>query len=116
MARRLDEVNTGVNAVVDDVGPVDLVFGLEVGIVSLFDVFHNRAPRIVVVDEITESGSVNHGQTETNTVLFDVGANRLDRNSLGDNVVARASAFLRGVEGGVEECVHESRLSETGLT
>jgi hypothetical protein len=61
VASGLDEVDTGVDAVINDVRTVDLVLSLEVSIVSLFDVLHNWAPGIVVVDEVAESGGVDNG-------------------------------------------------------
>jgi hypothetical protein len=50
-----------VDTVINDVRTVDLVFSLEVSIVSLLDVLHNWAPGIVVVDKVAESGGVDNG-------------------------------------------------------
>lgn len=116
VASGLDEVHTGVNAVVDNVAAVNLVLSLKVGIETLLDVLDNRAPRVVVVDKVTETGGINNAQAEADTVLLDIGAGGLDRHGLGDNVGIGASTFLRGVERGVEQGVNESRLSETGFT
>ena len=112
----LDEVDTGVDAVVNDVAAVDLVLGLEVGVVALLDVLDNWAPRVIVVDEITEAGGVDNAQAETDTVLLNIGAGGLDRHGLGDNIGVGTGALLRRVEGGVEQGVHEGRLSEAGFT
>lgn len=112
----LDEVNTGVDAVVNNVAAVDLVLGLKVGVEALLDVFDNGAPRVVVVHKVTESGGINNAQAETNTVLLDIGAGGLDRHGLGDDIRVGAGALLRGVEGGVEQGVDEGRLSEAGFT
>lgn len=60
VAGRLDEVNTGVDAVVDNVAAVDLVLGLQVGVVALLDVLDNWAPGVIVVDKVTEAGGINH--------------------------------------------------------
>ena len=116
MAGRLDEVDTGVDAVVHDVGPVDLVLGLQVGIVSLLDVLNNRTPRVVVVHEVAEAGGVDDGQAQTNAVLLDIGADGLDGHGLGDDVVAGAGGLLGGVEGGVEQGVDQSRLAQPRFT
>jgi hypothetical protein len=116
VARGLDEVDTSMHAVVDNVHPVDLVLRLEISIEALLNVLDNWAPGVIVVDEVTETRSVHHGQAETDAVFFDVGTNGLDCDSLGNNVMARALAFLRRVEGGVEQGVDESRLSQSGLT
>jgi hypothetical protein len=116
VAGRLDEVDTGVDAVVDNVASVDLVLGLEVCIVALLDVLDNRAPGVIVVDKVAEAGGINDAQAETNTVLLNVGASRLDRHGLGDDIGIRAGTLLRGVERSVEQSVHEGGLSETGFT
>ena len=112
----LDEVNTGVDAVVNNVAAVDLVLGLKVGVEALLDVLDNGAPRVIVVDEVTESGSVDHGQAEPDTVLLNVGAGGLDRDGLGDDIGVGTGALLGGVQRGVEQGVHEGRLSETRFT
>lgn len=105
MASGLNEEDAGVNTVVDNVHAVDLVLSIEVSIETLLDVVHNRAPRLVVVDEVTEAGCVNNSQSETDTGLLDIRADGLDGNSLGNNVQARSLALLGRVKGGVEESV-----------
>ena len=116
VAGRLDEVNAGVDAVVDNVAAVDLVLGLKVGVEALLNVLDNRAPRVIVVHKVTKSRGVDHSQAQTNTVLLNVGTDRIDGHGLGDNVVAGGSALLRGVERSVEQRVDESGLSETRFT
>lgn len=44
MTRRLDEVDASVDAVVDELGPVDAVLLLEVGVESGLDVVDNGLP------------------------------------------------------------------------
>ena len=111
VASGLDEVANSVDTVVDNVHAIDLVLGIKVGVESLLNVLNNGVPRFVVVDEITETGCVNNGQTETNAVLLDIGTDGLYRNSLRD-VEARGLALLGRIQGGVEQCIHECRLSE----
>lgn len=112
----LDEVDTGVDAVVDNVAAVNLVLGLQVGVEALLNILDNRAPGVVVVDKVTEARSIDDAQAETDTVLLNVGAGGLDRHGLGDYVGVGAGTLLRGVEGGVEQGVDEGRLSEAGFT
>ncbi len=116
VASGLDEVDTSVDTVVDNVAAVNLVLSLEVGVETLLDVLDNRAPRVVVVDKITEARGIDDAQAETDTVLLDVGAGGLDRHGLRDNVGIGTGALLRGVEGGVEQGVDKGRLSEAGFT
>lgn len=97
VAGGLDEVDTGVDSVVNNVHAVDLVFGVEVGIVSLLDVFDNWAPRVIVVYKVAETGGVDDGKTQSNAVLFDISADGLDGDGLGNDVEARSGAFLGGV-------------------
>lgn len=112
----LDEEDAGVNSVVNNVHAVDLVLGIEVGIESLLNVVDDGSPRLVVVDEVAESRSVNNGQAETDTGLLNVGADGLDGNGLGNDVQGRAFALLGGVQGGVEEGVDEGRLAQARFT
>ena len=53
MASGLNEVDTGMDSVINNVHAIDLVLGLEIGIKSLFDVLHNWSPGVVVVDEVS---------------------------------------------------------------
>lgn len=112
----LDEVDTGVNTVVNDVGTIDLVLGLQISVVSLLNVLNNRAPRVIVVHKVTKARGIDHRQAQTNTVLLNVGTDRIDGHGFGDDVVAGGSALLRGVEGSVEQRVDKSGLSETRFT
>ena len=59
MASGLDEVDDGVDAVVDNVHAVDLVLGLEVGVETLLDVLDNGIPGLIVVNEVAKARSVN---------------------------------------------------------
>lgn len=115
VARGLDEEDAGVDPVVDNVHPVDLVLGIEVGIEALLNVVHNGTPRLVVVDKVAEAGSVDNGQAKAHASLLNVGADGLDGDRLGNDVKARALALLGGVQGGVEERVDKRRLSEARL-
>lgn len=84
MSSGLDEVNAGVDAVIHDVHPVDLVLGVEIGIESLFNILDDRVPGLVVIDEVTKTRGVNNGQTEANTVFLNISADGLDRDGLRD--------------------------------
>ena len=44
VSSRLDEVHTRVNAVIDNVRPVNFVLGIEVSIESLLDTLNNGSP------------------------------------------------------------------------
>lgn len=115
VARGLDEENAGMDAVVHNVHAVDLVLSVQVSIEALLNVVDDGPPRLVVVDEITETRSIDNSQSETNTCLLNVCADGLDSHSLGQNVQAGSLALLGRVQGCVEECVHKSRFSETRL-
>lgn len=94
VAGGLDEVYTCVDAVVDNVHAVDLVFGIEVGVEPLLDVLHDWSPRVIVVHEITKARSINDSQAEADAVLLDVGADALYADGLGCEVERRLLALL----------------------
>ena len=104
---RLDEVHACVDPVINYVHAIDLVLRLEVCVKALLNVLHDRTPRVVVVDKVTESWSVHNGQTKPDPILLDICTDGLDRDGLWDDVKARAFAFLRRVQGSVEEGVDQ---------
>ncbi len=116
VAGGLDEEDAGVDAVVNDVHAVDLVLSIEVGIETLLNVIDNGSPRLVIVDKVAKARGIDDGQAKTDPRLLDIGADRLDTDGLGDDVEARALALLGRVQGGVEQSVDKSRLSEAGFT
>ena len=108
MSSRLDEIDASMDTVVDNIHSVDLVFGFEVGVEPLLNVFHNGSPRIVIVDKVSEAWCINDCQTQSDPILFDVGTYRLDRDGSGDDVEAGSFSLLwrvkRGVEQGIDQC------------
>lgn len=115
VASWLNEVDTRMHTVVDNVHTVDLVLGFEVGIKSLLNILDDGTPRIIVVDEVSEAWCINDCQSESDAVLFNVCADRLDGDRLRDDVETGSFALARRVEGGVEESVDEGRLAEAGF-
>ena len=116
VASGLDEVNTGVDTVVHNVHPVDLVLGIQVGVVSLLNVVDNRSPRLVIVHKVTETGRVNNGQAKTDAGFLDISADRLDLDGLGDDIQAGALALSGGVKRCVEQGVDERRFAQARFT
>lgn len=72
MAGWLDEVQAGMDTVVDHLLSVDPVLLLEVGIEPSLDVLHNWLPALIVVHKVTETGGIHNSQAETNTALLDI--------------------------------------------
>ena len=91
------------DTIIHNVYPVHLVFRVEVCIESLFNILDDRPPRVVIVDEITKSWSVDHRQTQANAIFLDIGADRLYRDGFWDDLEARAFSFLGRVKRGIEE-------------
>jgi hypothetical protein len=58
----LNEVDTSVDAVVNNVHAVDLVLGIQVCIEALLDVLNDWAPGVVIVDKVSETRGVDHSQ------------------------------------------------------
>lgn len=106
MAGGLNEVNTSVDTIVNNVDAVDFVLSLEVCVETLFDVFDNRIPRLVIVDKITKAWSVDHSQAKADTVLVDICAGGLDGDSL-RHLITRAFVVLGRVQRGVEQGVDQ---------
>lgn len=104
------------DTVVNDVHAVDLVLSIEVSIISTLDIVNNRAPRLVIVNEVTESRGVNDSQAKADTRLLDIGTNSLNLDSFGNNIQARTFALSWGIQRGVEESIDESRLAKAGFT
>lgn len=116
MTRRLDEVDAGMHAVVDNVHTVDLVLGIEVCVEALFDVLHDRPPRVFVVDEIPEPGSIDYSEPQTHSILFDICADSLYVNGLGSKINIGPFAFSGWVERSIEKGVDEGGFPQTGFT
>lgn len=116
MASRLDEENTGVNSVVDNVHSVNLVFSVQVGVEALLNVVDNGAPRLIVVNEVAKAGGVDNGQAQADTGLLDIGTDGLDGDSLGNDVQAGRLALLGRVQRGVEKSVDKGRFAQARFT
>lgn len=97
MAGGLNKEYASMDAVVDDVHTVNLVLGIEIGIIALLDVVDNGSPRFIVVHEVAETRSVDNSKAETDASFLNVCADGLDRNGLGYYVKARSLAVLRRV-------------------
>jgi len=116
MACRLDEVNAGVNPVVDNIHAVDLVLCVQIGVITELDILHNGAPGVVVVDEVAKAGCVHHSQAKSHPVLLDVGADGLDGYGLGNDIESRTFALSWRIERGVEEGVDQRGLAKSRFT
>lgn len=116
VAGRLNEEDTSMDTVVNDVHAIDLVLSIEVSIISTLDIVNNRAPRLVIVNEVTESRGVDDSQAKADTRLLDIGTNSLNLDSLGNNIQARTFALSWRIQRGVEESIDESRLAKAGFT
>lgn len=61
VARRLNKVDDGVNAVVNNVHAVDLVLGIQVCVEPLLNVLDNGVPGLIVVDEVAKARCIDNG-------------------------------------------------------
>jgi len=116
VASGLDEVDTSMNTIVDNVHPVHFVLCFQVRIKPLLDIFNDWPPRIIIVHEIAEARSINNSKPQTDAALFNVGTNRLNRYSLWNNVQTRSFALSGRVQGRVEEGVDESGFAQARFT
>lgn len=97
MAGRLNKEYASMDAVVNNVHTVNLVFGIQISIVTLLDVVNNGSPRLIIVHEVAKTRGVDNGEAETDAGFLNVCADGLDRDSLGYYVKARSLAVLGGV-------------------
>lgn len=89
MSCRLDEVQASMDTVIHNFLSVDTTFLFEVGIKTRLDVLDNWFPAnlksitfsyrsrratlpFVVIDKVTETGRINNGQTQSNTILLNI--------------------------------------------
>jgi hypothetical protein len=90
MSGRLNEVDTGVHSVVNQLEPVDTVLLLEIGVEARLDVVDNwfpamprvsfarspsrnvNDPPLVVVHVVTEARRIDNSEFKTHTGLFDL--------------------------------------------
>lgn len=116
VTRRLNEEQAAV-----DTGILDITFSLssellaEISRVLVLDVFHNRVPASVVVDLITITGGIDDIETKPHAVFLDDVRNGLDLGGRSDRFI-RGKTTLGIDEVSCEDCIDQSRLSETSLT
>lgn len=70
---------------------------------------------LLVVHEIAKSGRVDDGETQLDTIFFNISSDGLNFDGLGGLTRELDVVVLGRVEGGVEERVNESRLAQAGL-
>lgn len=68
----LDEVDTGVDSVINNVHSVDLVLRVKVGVEPLLNVLNDRPPRIIIVHKVTKAWCIHYCQTQADTVLLNI--------------------------------------------
>ena len=68
----LNEVDTRVDSVINNIDTVDLVLSIEIRVESLLDIVDDWAPGLIVVNKVAESRRVNDGETQPNTVLLNI--------------------------------------------
>ena len=90
----LYEVDTSMHTVVDDVHAIELVLRIEESIETLLNVLNDWSPRVVVVHKVTEPRSVHNGQSQTDSILFNVCTDGLDGHRLRGKVETWLFAFL----------------------
>lgn len=97
MTRWLNEVDAGVDPVVNDIHAVDLVLGIKIRVEALLNVLDDRLPRVIVVDEIAKARGIDNCQTKAHAILLNIGADGLYGYRLGDDVQTRPLALTRWI-------------------
>lgn len=115
MTSGLDEKQAAVDAsVLNILVAVGCEFLAQVGGVLVLDVFDDRVPAAVVVDQVAVAGSINNVKAETDAVLFDEVGYGVDLGSRSDDLVRHQTTLGLNKMGG-EDGVDEGRLSKTSL-
>lgn len=65
-----DEVETSMNSHVNFVLPLRLLFLLHIKLVLVFNKIDNGCPTLVIVDIVTETGSVDNSKFNLESLLF----------------------------------------------
>ena len=72
MSGRLNEVDTGVDSVINNVHSVNLVLGFQIGVETLLNVINDWAPGFIIVDKVSESRGIDNSKAKTNAILLNI--------------------------------------------
>ena len=115
MARRADEVQASVNPKVSLLPSLGLLLLAHVCFMLVIDEVDNGGPRVAVVDVVTETGAVDHGQLRLELLLLQLGLDDVHLRQLVELLVVAAAVVLRRGQLGGEKSVDERGLAETRL-
>jgi len=72
MTGGLNEVETGMDTVIDHFLTINTIFLFKIRVEASFNVFDNGLPTFIIIDKVTKTWGVNYGETETHAVFFDI--------------------------------------------
>jgi len=72
MSGRLNEVDTGVDSVVNDIHSVNLILGFQIGVKTLLNVINDWAPRLIIIDKVPESRGIDNSEAKANAILLNI--------------------------------------------
>lgn len=106
---RTDEVQASMNAEVGLFTALRLLFLAHVNLVLVIDEIDDRCPAVAVVDIVAETGSVDDRQLDLELLLFQLGLDDVDLNSLVELLGVSPGVVLArrklGAEERVDHCV-----------
>lgn len=72
MAERWNEVETAVNAIVDNVAAIEAAFVTQKSFVLFVDVSEDGTEAVGIIDGVTETGRVHNRQSQLDSAFFDL--------------------------------------------
>ena len=91
-----DEVQASMNSQVTLLGPLRLLFLAHVRLMLVVNEVDNGQPRITVVDVVTESRCVNHGELNLELLLLKLGLDDIDFSELVELLVVTPGVAFSG--------------------
>lgn len=67
-----DEIETTMDAIVDNVPAIQTVFVAQEALVLLVDILKDCTETVRIVDGITEAGRINNGESQFDTAFFNL--------------------------------------------
>ena len=112
---RPDEVQASVNTKVALLAALGLLLLNHVRLMLVVNKVDDGRPRVAVVDVVTKTGGVNHGELNLERLLLELSLDDLDFGELVELLVVASVIVFRQRKLGGEECIDKSGLPQTRL-
>jgi hypothetical protein len=116
MAGGPNEIKASMNPQIRLLRPLGLLLLSHIRLMLVVDEVDDGAPRVAVVDVVSEARGVDHGELDAELLLFEFGLDDLDLGELVELLLVSSGVVLGGGELGGEEGVDEGGFAEAGFT